>query len=189
MKQGKTVGTNDFVIMHFAECGLDWPCHDVRSQNHSLYTQENVLYSYGHHYPMARWLGRNTLLVNSTDSTPTTMRHKSDLIRWVGYHQNQNTNTVFLQVFFVPDVLTRTTDAHVSNMDDYTARLQALGGRVLRAREQRNWLKNRLSEMLCNRNDYSHWLRKYGVLANTSKNKKARNPMCLRECFMNVRSK
>jgi len=136
---------------------------------------------------MARWLGRNTLLVNSTDSTPTTMRHKSDLIRWVGYHTEAAHGG--LQVFFVPDVLTRTTDAHLCNMDDYTARLQALGGRVLRAREQRNWLKNRLSEMLCNRNDYSAWLRKYGVLANTSKNKKARNPMCLRECFMNVRSK
>ena len=193
--KAKSVGTNEFVLLHFAECGLNWPAHDVRNPSNSLYMQENVLYSYGPHYPLARWLGRNTLLVNSDDTTATSNRHKTNLLGWAVTHRHRGmVSGQGAAVFFVTDVLASTPDAHVSNMDDYDARLRQLAGRVLRAREQRQWLQNRLDEMLCTRNSYAEWLRLY-QRASSAQGARRRQlsarckPMCLRDCYLNVRSK
>ena len=184
-KREQLVGSNQFVIEHFFERGLDQPCVDVRNGNNTIYTQDNVLYSYGPHFPLARWLGRTTMFLCCHDTTSTTNRHRSDLHRVIQQHSSEGRHDVTW--WLVDNVLANTPEAHLANLDDFRTRLLRCGGRHLRATKNTTYYERHLSRLLCQRNDYSAWLRKFGVLPRTKQYKEAREPMCKRECYMDVR--
>ena len=61
----------------YQEITKRWLTNGKPLKNNRMFFENDKLYSYGKHYPMARIdRERNIVLINSTKSTPTTNRHK-----------------------------------------------------------------------------------------------------------------
>lgn len=49
---------------------------EKRGKSNSMFIEGDVIFSYGYHFPIARWVGDNVLLFNVDPYSVTTSRHK-----------------------------------------------------------------------------------------------------------------
>lgn len=69
------VGNNE-ILENFAN-------GEIKGKNatKSLFIEDDTIYSYGYHYPIARRVGNNKYLVNNRKVSRTTSRHTNELKR------------------------------------------------------------------------------------------------------------
>ena len=86
---------NNDVVFNFVN-----DCENIRTEN--LFFENDVLYSYGYHFPLCIKLLDNTFLINKNGYSNTTARHKGLLCRNLNFsnfkdlEQNNNQNTIKL---------------------------------------------------------------------------------------------
>ena len=135
----------------------------ARNSNGSFFFEEKVIYSYGHHFPIACHitmddvLGKKAVLFTSRNYSITTSGHKS-LVR-----------QAILQsyVFTVPslgnDYYEGNPD-HVANLEYYRKEIELLWAKARRARVNRQWLVNCATVMETEMNDYQAFFGLTGVV-------------------------
>src|SRR5262245_39723763 len=67
----KRVGTQKFVIDTWCEQTQDY------ARSKSIFFERDTIYSYGKHFPIARWWKYQTVLFTTQDYSVTTAKHKS----------------------------------------------------------------------------------------------------------------
>lgn len=124
--------TNSEVARRFA----DW--HWSGAARH-LYISGNSIYSYGHHFCVARRFG-DVMLFTMRTWGPTTARHKRDVLNALRG----------CKVIDVPDPDKGTE----WNMAQYDEKIDALRGRIARARSRRGRLEGELHILDSEKADY-----------------------------------
>lgn len=135
----------------------------------SLFIEDGVLYSYGHHYPMARWLSRNVLLLNEQYWSTTTEQHKRILCSML--HD--------VLVCCVRNVRADSSDEHLKNLDMLSKDLTSMAGKVLRSRESKRWRRRQLVYSIHIRNEYAGFLVVTGQIT-----RKQGSPLSELDCYM-----
>lgn len=120
----KLVHTNDMVCHLWANRSQE----QARNSNGSLYFNGAIIYSYGHHFPIARHLGSCILFTTECYSI-TTSQHKSKV---------RNAIPRSIPVFYVNDVLAETPEQHEENLLDMIERSNELLKKSFRARTNTN---------------------------------------------------
>jgi len=90
----------------------------------SFYFRDSVAYSYGDHYPLARFLSCGTLLISERDSSPTTNKLNTLLRR-----------EARCEIIEVQDVLADTRDDRGANMDRLNALAEQSKAKASRSRK------------------------------------------------------
>lgn len=132
-----TLPTWKEVIRHYLTEGhKPW-----RNRQGNLYSQGGVLYSYGPHYPLARFVlshndSRPYLLVNANKSSRTTEKHKAELAR----------QSLHRPVIFVPAI--RSPLDHNANLDWFTKTINTLSARARRSRSRKADLSVKLYALI-----------------------------------------
>ena len=138
-----------------------------------MFIEDGVLYSYGYHYPMARWVSRHVLLINNKQYSVTTDQHLRNLIWMVE-------DTLICPV---PNVKAESGAEHLENLSAVFGNLTSLGGKVLRSRENKTWRVRDLLKLLRTRNDYADYLVAAGLIP-----RRKVKPLKLIDCYMQSRS-
>lgn len=107
---------------------------DGRNGNNTIFFRDNLIFSYGEHFPMARKTGerdkgeRQILLMNSRDYSATTAKHKS-LVRYAVLGE--------FRVLEVPHILSPIYDnEHAANEAHLIAERDKAFGKYCRARSE-----------------------------------------------------
>lgn len=168
----RRVGSTTGVLTSFVE-GI--PLDGIRTKSRcgesTLFIEGGVLYSYGYHYPMARWASRNVLLVNAEYWSATTNGHKTKLC-WM---------VPDVLVCHVPNVKADSSDEHLYNLSEVSKNLISLALKTLRSRENKTWRRRELERSLIIRNDYADYLVAAGLISN-----KQGRPMKAIDCYMQL---
>lgn len=105
----QTVFTNDMVAHVWAQQSQD----HGRNSGETFYFNGATVYSYGSHFPIARFVGNGSAVLFTTDDySTTTSTHISRVHRAIGRQR----------IFMVPDVMADDTAAHRANIADYVER-------------------------------------------------------------------
>lgn len=177
----RRVGSISWVLKTFVE-GIPLDARTPRrkvsrwtqgQQETSLFIEDGVLYSYGHHYPVARWLSRHVLLLNGQYCSPTTEHHKSALLSML---------TPDELVCPVHNVKADSPDEHLLNLDMLAKDLTSKAGQVLRSREYKRGRHRQLAQRLLERNEYAGFLVVTGQIT-----RKQGRPLSQLNCYMTRR--
>lgn len=122
----KKVFTNSAILSAFLGQGQGYG----RTTNRSMYFEDETMYSYGRHYPLARLVGDRTLLIRNRDSSVTTNKH-NDSLHWAAKCEG-------FTVIRCDDVLAFTEDEHASNIANMRVRAHEASEKAKRARTSRN---------------------------------------------------
>lgn len=99
----RTIFQNEEIIAKFLRKEKGY----YRNKQDNLYHSDDVLYSYGTHYPIAKWVvnrkGQNVLLVNTTKSTRTTERQKRLLLSYIHSMDIKKNNIVMYVDMYLTD--------------------------------------------------------------------------------------
>lgn len=123
----RNVMTNDEVFHAWA----NQTQASARNSSGSVFFEGGELYSYGHHYPVAKLVGENTALFNNTPTSMTTARQRSQAAQAASHKK----------IFWVANPLASTAGEHEMNLRDYLERAQAVVESIYRARKANRGLK------------------------------------------------
>ena len=101
-----------------------------RNANGSFYFVGDVIYSYGAHFPIAKKLDRNRVLVTSRGYSNTTAKHISLVLRAIPRDW---------QMSVVDDVLPQSKEDHKKNLNDIVKRIFHAAGKYRRARNSKEY--------------------------------------------------
>lgn len=119
---------------------------EARNGRGSVFFHDDTIYSYGHHFPIARHVD-GVVLFNSGSYSVTTSGHQS-IVRQAASH---------LKTFTVPDVLARSEGQHKANMANYRERYerQLLGAGRARKAYSIEWQLRQAEETRTEANEYA----------------------------------
>lgn len=101
----------------------------------NFFFEGDTIYSYGHHFPIARIIGDHVLFT-TRDYSSSTSRHKSHALRAIAHNG----------VFHVDDV---TSDRHADRVGEYMERIKQAFDVAKRARESKIW-RHQAAVEICN---------------------------------------
>ena len=147
----KTIyGTNSDVIDNWIRWSKTGANFNGQNKNKSLFFEGNMLYSYGHHYPLAKYIilretnrkickRKDIILVNKEGSSKTTNNHKSGIARFIYAPDDNFMDRVNkFKGFFIKDF-----ENMELNVSDYKMRIEGKIEVLLRSRD-RWWIEKRL---------------------------------------------
>lgn len=117
-----TVFNNSELCHVFAQQTQDYG----RNQGETLFFEGNVIYSYGHHYPLAK-ITNGFCLVNSSRYSNTTAKQTSYLMRAVNE-----------KILNVPNPKASTKEEHRKNLDSFVENVLTFENKRQRARTEEN---------------------------------------------------
>jgi hypothetical protein len=127
-------------VFDYPQCAHVWAQQtqqDGRSPKGQMYFHGDTIFSYGAHYPIARYTdatlnGARVVLFNSEKNSPTTGTHKDCVKRAL--------RGLNVRVFEVPNVTERHYDQmHTRNLDSLVSTLTAHATRVAKAHVRASW--------------------------------------------------
>lgn len=102
----------------------------VAKRGHSMFYEGQTIYSYGYHYPIARWHDGKTVYLNADPSTVTTERHKR-IVWWTLRQQCKD-----VTVFTLPPACWN--GSHAASILFYRDKIETAIGKWRRARKHKN---------------------------------------------------
>ena len=131
-------GSNDAVARAWARRA--WSAG--RSGNGNLWFEGDTIYSYGRHFPIARFTealdGSGPVVLFTTDTySPTTAQHKGDVraaLLWAGLG-GRTFDVPFLGIGYRPEDL---ADMHAANLADYERRISEAHAKARKATKHRD---------------------------------------------------
>jgi len=93
---------------------------DKTSKTKSLFYEDNILYSYGYHYPLCIKLADNKFIINNSGYSMTTSTHTNHLIRAIA-GRNANLKEVEKSKHNYPNIILMDTQ-QIKNFIDYCKR-------------------------------------------------------------------
>ena len=106
----KTVYTNSQEVMHLFAQQIQT---DIKNSSRNVFTGRSnyelnyadIIYSYGHHYELGRFIDENTILINDEGYSVTTSKHISELSYATSqYRQFFKTKTIFKNQLTCPKI-------------------------------------------------------------------------------------
>ena len=110
----------------------------------NIFVEGNIIYSYGHHFPMASF-NNGAILFTTESYSNTTAKHKLCVFRAI-----DSTD----KVFHVPDVLAQTKEQHIENVRSYNDRIEYAITKRDRARKYKDFWQDRITELTHERTEY-----------------------------------
>jgi hypothetical protein len=161
-KRKKIVHPTDMVAHLWAHQTQD----EARNPHGNFYFEGNTIYSYGSHFPIARHMGENTILLTTRGYSSTTAGHISDVRRAI-----PDTKTVFNVV----NVTARDKSEHLENFSTLVEEITAIREHFEKSLLKKAELRRTLEERVKHANAYSaeFKLRKRVPLVKTKEVRKA----------------
>jgi hypothetical protein len=129
-KRVKTVfGTNEVPHL-WANQSVDY----ARNAQGNLYFRGDTIYSYGSHFPMARLIGGNRVLVSTRGYSSTTAGHLSSVRSAVRH----------MDILLVHNVMADGVDSHLTNVSKMIETIEELAGKMSRARQNKDYYKSEI---------------------------------------------
>lgn len=100
-------------------------------KGHHIFCDRDTIYSYGYHFPIARWHDKRTVFFNADSYSKSTGRHKS-IVRWT-----LRRNCPDVTVFTLPRAFWGNSDYALSTIF-YKDKIQTAVGKWQRARVHKN---------------------------------------------------
>lgn len=142
----RTVFSNDMVAHLWANQSQ----HEARNANSSIWFEGDTIYSYGRHFPIARWItnneGERLCLFNDKSYSVTTAKHIGRVHRALGYRN----------VTYVDDP----TGSFDGNLAEANRKLTGLKGKAERAKTRKG---DYLFEALKTMEGFNHWADFIGI--------------------------
>lgn len=115
----------------------------------SFFYEGDVIYSFGHHYPIARKVNGDQNLI--------LFQYLNDWGGYTGRHRNhvQHALASGATIFWVEDVEADTPRAHLDNHNNMYDRLREMADRFPRARESKVWIASAIDAQCEQANDYA----------------------------------
>lgn len=101
-----------------------------QNRNESIYFIDDDLYSYGHHYIMARQLSNGMYLTNADSYSNTTAKHMNNMYSAISHKDSFAVN----HFFTLQDKAVDRNKAHAANLQDKESELKELAVKQKRAR-------------------------------------------------------
>lgn len=114
-------------------------------QASNLFFRDDIIFSYGERFPIARWVGDQTVLFTTRGHSPTTSCHKALVRRAL---------PLDTRVIECSDVLARTQTEHEGNLKVMRDEIAELDDKVQRARQRRAMHLGQLVALIHNHNEY-----------------------------------
>lgn len=133
-----------------------------RNSTDSFYFQQNTIYSYGHHFPIARIIdmpnGDTVSLFTGHDYSNTTARHKSETYRALDGN---------MPIFQVDNVLANTPNEHLANWKGLRSDLNTHRNAIRAAKNISDWMINGAVAAAEHANEYAQQFAITGRLEST----------------------
>ena len=114
-----------------------------QNNNGTIFFDSGIIYSYGHHFPMAKQVNDCTLITSQSYSS-TTAQHISLVSRAVSG-----------LIFYVHNVLADNAEAHTDNFKQIEKEVNELLIKASRARKAKEYLLNQAINLIDNANEYA----------------------------------
>ncbi|MCK5307114.1 MAG: hypothetical protein KAJ73_00750 [Zetaproteobacteria bacterium] len=149
----KKVFSNEMVAHVWAQRSQDEGrnAKDKWSGASSFYFAGDTIYSYGPHFPIARFVdndkGAVAVLVTIASYSNTTNRHQTHV--WRASHHHTTFHVAQVEATFKPE------EIHTENMESYKERVEEMLLKAARARKNTQWLLEQAVKLLQEANGYA----------------------------------
>ena len=138
----KTKGNNSDVAHFWANQNQD----SLSNANGSFYYNDDIIFSYGSHFPIARIID-NIVLFTTGSYSNTTAKHMNHVHHAISHKK----------IFTVSNVRASGENQHLSNFIDYNERFTDTIKQAVRARSNKSWLLEAAENLANEANEYAKY--------------------------------